>query len=460
MDQLEKKEQEKIRKMSDARLISMLSRAGVETDEIDSMDRATMIDQWAKLVLTGNDTRPAATTGGATGTTGLVGSGYDVNFEREKLAFEREKFEYDKRRQTVEDQFKEEQIRVQRDQLAMDLRRQEAKVFKLKQYGDALRNSMSKLGDNSPLEFIPFINNFERLLKELTVPNELRVPLLTPYLSDKCRSLLNRLQGNDATSYDYVKTYLMQQLRLVPSYFVDEFNRIVRQPSETFKSYINRLSALLLYYTESRDVKDFESLFQLLLCDRVKASLHEGALGHLLRYESTLSNKWANVDQLSDVLDTYYANYDRFDKPKVSAIGAINTQRTGAQLSNARDYSRSQDFRHSSVKPENRSKATDASQTPVQYNSKPRKMDLADMECFKCGLKGHLRASCLGKVSQNNSGSNFNKQVKMVRVFFVVMCHVRQQICRPRFKLNNMLILAYVILVCMNGEILLTVCMK
>ena len=68
MDLLDKKKQEKIRKMSDTRLNCMLSRAGVDPDEVEVMDRPKMIDAWAKLVA--------------------------VTFDR--LAFEREKFEYKK----------------------------------------------------------------------------------------------------------------------------------------------------------------------------------------------------------------------------------------------------------------------------------------------------------------------------------------------------------------------------
>jgi hypothetical protein len=52
-----------------------------------------------------------------------------------------------------------------------------------------------------------------------------------------------------------------------------------------FKSYIGRLDTLLSYYLESRKAKDFQSLFQLLLCDRIKSVLPEGALSHLLRFE-------------------------------------------------------------------------------------------------------------------------------------------------------------------------------
>ena len=53
MDQLGQKEQEKIRKMSDKRLVSLLSQAGVDSDEVEVMDRNAMIDRWAKLVAAG-----------------------------------------------------------------------------------------------------------------------------------------------------------------------------------------------------------------------------------------------------------------------------------------------------------------------------------------------------------------------------------------------------------------------
>jgi len=49
MDQLSQKEQERIRKMSDKRLSSSLSRAGVDLDEIEGMDINTMIDMTGGL---------------------------------------------------------------------------------------------------------------------------------------------------------------------------------------------------------------------------------------------------------------------------------------------------------------------------------------------------------------------------------------------------------------------------
>jgi hypothetical protein len=146
---------------------------------------------------------------------------------------------------------------------------------------------------------------------------------------------LNQLTGEDASSYGDVKEYLMNQLRLVPSYFVDEFNCITRNVGETFKTYMSRLSTLLRYYLQSRKVDDFDSLFQLLICNKVKTSLSENVLSHVLRSEVTLDTQWADVNKLADILDTYHANYDRFDNPKASVLGAVSNASRGGQYNMA-----------------------------------------------------------------------------------------------------------------------------
>ena len=119
-----------------------------------------------------------------------------------------------KEKSDQEDDVRRSQIKLKQEQIDLERACNEARVFKVKQYGDAMRNSMSKMKENSPIEFLPFIKNFERLVKELVVPKELYVTLLTPYSSEKCWSLFNRLQGGVATSYDYIKDYLMDQLHL------------------------------------------------------------------------------------------------------------------------------------------------------------------------------------------------------------------------------------------------------
>jgi hypothetical protein len=442
MEQLPTKEQEKIRKMSDVRLTSSLTKAGVTTDELEAMNRSQMIERWAKIAATGGISTPPS------GNPAKLAGGYDVALERERLTFEKQKWEAEaalekekislerakleaqkeererlaselkakeekecaerQNRFVAEDKFREQQLMLQAEQIKLERERRETKVSQLKHYGDAIRNSVSKLKENSPLEFIPFINNFERLFAELKVPSELRVALITPYLSEQCRNLVSRLEGSDVSSYDFVKTYLMRQLRLVPTFFIDEFNRCTRRSDETFKGYASRLSILLSYYLDSRKVKDFESLVQLIVCDRIKSVLPEGALSHLLRYEATLSDQWATRDQLADVLDTYQANYDRFDKPKAMALGANSAQLGNSRFNNFRTQAFSTQSQNvKSVMPDAKDAGANTGRTGYRVK-KP--VDLADKVCFRCGEKGHLRSACGINSSQTSVAARKSQQ--------------------------------------------------
>ena len=90
MDKLEKSKQTDIRKMSDVRLTSKLTQAGYSIEMVETMDRPTMLDKWAEIVIAGRDV--VANPSGAT----AVASGYDTELEREKLAFQMRQWEDEK----------------------------------------------------------------------------------------------------------------------------------------------------------------------------------------------------------------------------------------------------------------------------------------------------------------------------------------------------------------------------
>ena len=172
MEQLPTKEQEKIRKMSDTRLTSFLTKAGVTLDELEAMNRSQMIERWAQIVVTGGISTPPS------GNPAKIAGGYDVALERERLAFEKQKWEAElslerakleaqkeererlaseskakeekefaerQNRFVAEDKFREQQLILQAEQIKLERERRETKVSQLKHYGDAIRNSVSKL---------------------------------------------------------------------------------------------------------------------------------------------------------------------------------------------------------------------------------------------------------------------------------------------------------------------------
>src|SRR5208282_4067661 len=194
-----------------------------------------------------------------------------------------------------------------------------------KHFGDALRTSLTKMSDQ-PIDLINFIDSADRLFAELEVPIDIRVTLIKLYLNERALTLVNRLSGDLVIDYAYVNTYLLEQFRLCPQYFIENFNRLQRPASESYKSFCSRLTGLLQYYIKSRKVEDLEGVTNLLIADRIKTSLSESAVKHVLTIESASYEDWLNPNDLCNVLDIYYSNYNLDDRPRASSIGVTNTR--------------------------------------------------------------------------------------------------------------------------------------
>ena len=358
--------------MSDVRLHSKLLQAGVTLDELETMDRSAMLDRYAELVLAGKE--PEA----GTPVVASKAVSYDPELEKQRLIFQMKQWEEDRLERELqrkldaarfeaekaerearfeaekaekeaaraereaEKEYRQAQLELQQKQIKLledkeksEKDRDDGQVAQLKRYGDALRNSITKLGVE-PIELIAFFDNLERQFKELKVPDNLRVALMKPFLNDRARLLVSRVEDSRSADFHFVKGFLLKEFRLVSQQFLENFNSSVRQSQETFKAYVTRLSMLLDYYLNSRGVTDFAALKQLLVSDRVKTSLSDGMLNHVLRTEVSLPRTYAMPDELADILDKYCANFDQNGRPRVSAIGIgprrqISSQGNAAQ---------------------------------------------------------------------------------------------------------------------------------
>jgi len=81
-------------------------------------------------------------------------------------------------------------------------------------------------------------------------------------------------------------------------------------------AFASRLKGLLNYYLESRRVSDFDGLFELLICDRIKSSLSEACSRHVLSVENVIERGWLDIDALSDVIDRFAACYNNNNRPQ------------------------------------------------------------------------------------------------------------------------------------------------
>jgi hypothetical protein len=111
---------------------------------------------------------------------------------------------------------------------------------------------------------------------------------------------------------------LLHELKLSASSLLDRFNSLTRNGGETFTLYGNHLKGVLSYYVGSRKADDYNSLMDLLICDRIKSQLSEGALRYILSIESQSETGWLRLDKPAESLDIFYSTHSSYDKPRWS----------------------------------------------------------------------------------------------------------------------------------------------
>jgi hypothetical protein len=119
-----------------------------------------------------------------------------------------------------------------------------------------------------------FFAGVEKLFDSFSVSGELQSKLLMPYLNEKAKSLLLRLDKDKQDVYSEVKKFLLRELKLTPVQFKDRFDSAQRNSDETYTMFCSRLKNLLTYYCQSRSVDDsFDKLFSLCVADKIKSTL-------------------------------------------------------------------------------------------------------------------------------------------------------------------------------------------
>jgi hypothetical protein len=96
MEKLSEAQRKNVEKMSDVRLVSVLTRAGFTADKLEGMDRPARMAAVAEITLSGVKVETAAAEVHA------VGSGYDVELERMKFEWMRQKWEAERLERAAE----------------------------------------------------------------------------------------------------------------------------------------------------------------------------------------------------------------------------------------------------------------------------------------------------------------------------------------------------------------------
>ena len=116
MESLTKSQQDSIKKLSTDALRLKLLRSGYEEEVVCGMARDELLTRWAETVVAGQD-RPEPMVAPEVRRVG----GYDIEFEREKLAFEKLRYEEEKQERTRENDRKEQELALRKLELEQQL---------------------------------------------------------------------------------------------------------------------------------------------------------------------------------------------------------------------------------------------------------------------------------------------------------------------------------------------------
>ena len=304
----------------------------------------------------------------------------ELDAKKAELADKKAERESRERKESAELRLKQMELDLKREVAAKEEKNKDTPAVKLKLWGDALRNTIARM-PNEPIEIVSWFSSLDQLFAQLSVPSDLQAVLIRPYLSDKAKTLLSRCDASKSQDYKVVKKFLLQELQLTPSVYLEKFNSESKSTSESYHQFGNRLNALFDHYVEARQINnDYDRLAQLMIYDRVKSSLPPFLARHVLALEASLATKggWLGKCELLDALDAYLAGMTTQPKPSVSM------SKNAATFAN-------KTFSDKTVK--NGNKFTTETKSQGQSYPATPKSGMA-RRCFGCGSSFHMWNNC------------------------------------------------------------------
>lgn len=227
MDKLDAKQQAEVGKMSTERLRMRLAKAGFDEEQVATLSRNDLMSLYAEYLLT----PPAGAEGGL--------AAKDSGMNAEELALRQKELGLREKELAL----KEQELQMLKEKNEEDKKRKESMAGQTRFYGDALKHSLPKMG-NDPSEFPSYFRAVENLFTLYEVPQQLQSKLLIPMLNERNKSLLAKLSKERLDKYEEVRNYLLREFKLTPEQYRDRFWSVVKQPEETYTLFGSRAKTL------------------------------------------------------------------------------------------------------------------------------------------------------------------------------------------------------------------------
>ncbi|KAM7298797.1 uncharacterized protein ISCGN_019366 [Ixodes scapularis] len=147
-----------------------------------------------------------------------------------------------------------------------------------------------------------WFDEVEKMFLTYRVPDEARVHLIMPALTERVRYLLRNLELEDCADYEQLKRAVLDELQLTPLEYRERFDSTSKRKDENWTQFASRVRTYLSYYLRAREAESKETMLELLVAERLKASLSPDRLEYVLLREG---ETWLRAHEIAKVLQTY-----------------------------------------------------------------------------------------------------------------------------------------------------------
>ncbi|CAN8028961.1 unnamed protein product [Ixodes persulcatus] len=123
-----------------------------------------------------------------------------------------------------------------------------------------------------------------------------------PVLTERVRYLLRSLGQDNCLDYESVKQAVLSELKLTPAEYLDRFDSAAKRKDETWAQFVSHVRTYFTDYLQVRGADTQETVTELMVADRIKASLSTDGLEYVRLREG---ETWLKLAEVVGVLQTY-----------------------------------------------------------------------------------------------------------------------------------------------------------
>ncbi|GFV04520.1 transposon Tf2-6 polyprotein [Trichonephila clavipes] len=227
-----------------------------------------------------------------------------------------------------------------------------------------------------------FFQSLERAFLTKKINDEYKSEILINLLGERAHNVLLYIKEEELNDYEKLKSIVLREFQLTPRECLNSFKNAVKSSGETYIQFAARLTANFQYYCSLRKVNSFESLYDLIISDKLFETLNKETATHIGIREA---EDWFRPIDLAKECDIYISSRSGSHKETPITYGY-----TQDPFKN-----RSQNFK------------------PKIKENYPQNLERENKNCFICGDSSHCARDCEKRFKPKESNDHIHNRINV-----------------------------------------------